>query len=104
MLGQLLKQNYHQLARISSLLLLITHCSLEEWCSVFLCAAVGSLINLDFFHCIFQENVKISHSDDIDVPTPGLTLENSGLIQFDQVTARYPLRIDLILKKAQYMY
>ena len=28
--------------------------------------------------------------------------ESSGLIQFEEVTARYPLRIDLILKKVNF--
>ena len=48
--------------------------------------------------------MQICHSDDTkEVATRCLTFnENSGLIQFDQVTARYPLRIDLILKKINF--
>jgi len=65
--------------------------------------AMVSVERIKEYEDIIQENVRIGNSDDLqDVPTPGLTLENSGLIQFDDVTARYPLRIDLILKKVNF--
>ena len=36
------------------------------------------------------------------MPTTLPANESSGLIQFEEVTARYPLRIDLILKKVDF--
>ena len=37
------------------------------------------------------------------LPNPGKEfLSNNGLIEFDEVTARYPLRIDPILKKVTF--
>merc|ERR1719323_1461751 len=53
---------------------------------------------------IIQENVKLGRADEFEgiQNTDDSSQCGQGLIEFDNVTARYPLRFDIILKNVTF--
>ena len=59
----------------------------------------NDIARFTLLHVYFQENVKLGRADEFEgIHRDDDTIPHQGMVEFENVTARYPLRFEIILK------